>query len=84
MGVEEETVKLHRRLDGDIGFLGEFPDERAFARLTRFDAAAGKMPARGIGMFHEQHGARRIDHDPAHAERHRPHRQKAQMRYARP
>ena len=65
--VEEQTVQARRGGEADVALLRQFARQRLDAALTRLDAAAGQVPARDIGVAHQQHTARAVEDDAAHA-----------------
>src|SRR6185437_4702382 len=80
--VEEDAVEDGRRLDSDARLFLKFARERRKAGLADLDAAAGKMPARDIAVPHQEDTVVGVDHDRAHAERHRPGQEEAPVQQA--
>jgi hypothetical protein len=80
--VEEQSVQDRGLKEPHRPLLLHLAGDRLDRRLAAFDAAAGQMPARDIGMTHEQdvalprhHGAHAQSHGPGEPEphMHRPH-----------
>lgn len=70
--VEIEAIELRRLGEDEIALLRHLADERLMRRLIGLDAAARQMPARDIGVAHEENAPLGIKRHPAHPERHRP------------
>ena len=67
VGVDAEQLRLARQ--GDAGLLLELAGQGRLDRLHALDAAAGKVPARLIGMADEQDALLRVDHRRLRAQR---------------
>ncbi len=76
--VEIDAVQRRRARKDDIAFLLEFARQRLLERFAAFDAAAGQVEAGHISVAHQQHAVVRVDDEAAHAQRHRPRKQRAQ------
>jgi hypothetical protein len=66
--LQENPVQERRCVKRDMGFLGQFAGEAFDHGLTRLDPAAWQIPARQIGVPHQQNLASLVEHDSADAE----------------
>jgi len=55
-----------------IAFFAEFLDQRIGKRFVAFDATAGHMPARHVGMAHQEHPANLVECGGTNTQRHAP------------
>lgn len=67
--IEIDRVKDRRLARFDIAFLAQFPFERFKQRFAFFDAAAGQMPSRYIGVFNQKDAAFSVENQAANADR---------------
>src|SRR5215218_11407185 len=67
--VEEHAVQPRLADDVDPGLLAELAPGGVERRFAGLDAAAGEMPAMGIGVADEEDAIAAVDHDRADAER---------------
>src|SRR5215203_5589305 len=67
--VEEHAVQPRLADDVDPGLLAKLAPGGVESRLAGLDAAAGEMPAMGIGVADEEDAIAAVDHDRADAER---------------
>src|SRR3954447_13388011 len=67
--VEEHAVQPRLADDVDLGLLAELAPGGGARRLAGLDAAAGEMPAMGVGVADEEDALAAVDHDGADAER---------------
>jgi hypothetical protein len=70
--IRMDRDKPCRLNENDSSLLNQFAGYRCGSCFALFDAAAGKMPARNIGVAHQQNPAGAIDHHAADAEGQRP------------
>lgn len=75
-----DLKELRRCRQHEVSLFPELAGEAVYRCFIAIEAAAGKMPARQIGMPYEKHAPRIVETGGPHAERHAARQGEIQMR----